>query len=196
MIRIPLKAVAALSWVILLGACVAGTPTESTPQMTFRHLAPIALQVVDIQMVTNAPIRTQPPHVAHKFPVTPSHALIRWAEDRLQIAGNSRTARFTILQADVTETKLKVDKNLSGLFKKEQSERYDAVIEASLEIFDDRGIRRAKVTSKANWSRTVREDASLADRRRVWFVIVEKLMNEFNSKMESNIQRHMTEFLL
>ena len=162
--------------------------------MTFRHLPPIALRVVDIQLVNQAKPGTIAPHVAHKMPVPPAKALTRWAEDRLQIAGNNNTARFTILAADVTENQLKIDKSVTGLFKKQQSESYDAVIEASLEIFDQRSIRKAVVSSRATRSITMAEDISINDRQRIWYELIEKLMTEFNAEMDRNIGRFMTEY--
>ncbi len=179
---------------LMLAACEARLPQSNLPEMTFRHLPPIALRVVDIQLVNSAKPGTDAPHVAHLMPVPPAKALTRWAEDRLQIAGNDNTARFTILESDVTETSLKLDKTVTGLFKKQQSERYDAIIEASLEIFDRRGIRKAVVSSRATRSVTVAEDMSINDRRRIWYEMMEKLMTEFNSEMDRNIGRYMTEY--
>ncbi len=180
--------------VMSLPACDAHLPQSNLPQMTFRHLPAIALRVVDIQLVNKANPGTNPPHVVHLMPVSPVKALTRWAEDRLQIAGNNNTARFTILESDVTETALKVDKTVTGLFKKQQSERYDAIIEASLEIFDRRGIRKAVVSSRATRSVTMPEDTSINDRRRLWYEMMEKIMAEFNSEMDRNIGRYMTEY--
>ena len=119
-----------------------------------------------------------------------------WAEDRLQLAGNKGIARFTILEAQVKETKLRTNKKMTDLFKKEVSERYDATVKARLEILDDLGNSLAVVTSQANWSQTVREDTTLTDRRRIWLEMIEKLMGRFNTEMEMTIQRYMTKYLL
>ncbi len=178
----------------LLAACAA--PSESLPDLTFKHLSPISIQVTDIQIASMTNHSTEPPNTGHRFPVPPESALMQWARDRLQLAGTRNTARFTILRADATETKLKKDEKLTGLFKQQASERYDTAVEARLEIIDEHGIQRVQVTASATWNQTVREDTTLADRRRIWLELVEKLMTQFNAEMERNIQRFMTKYVL
>jgi hypothetical protein len=179
----------------LLAACQANIPQENFPEMTFKHLAPIQLRVIDIQMASNFDRNLGAPHIAHKFPVSPEKALIKWAEGRLQIAGQKNTARFTITRADAQEIALKLDKSFKGLLRNQQSDRYDTFIEAQLEIFDEHNIRQAIVSAKAERSVTVSEATSLADRRKIWYNLVEKLMIEFNTQMqrsiESNLQRYL-----
>ena len=195
MILVILRSTLVMCTCLLLGACA--TPsTNYLPELTFRHLAPISLEVASIKMVSLGIQRTETPHVGYRFPIPPEKALKKWAEDRLQLAGNKGTARFTILEAQVTETKLRTNKKMTDLFKKEVSERYDATVKARLEILDDQGNSLALVNSQANWSQTVREDTTLADRRRIWLEMIEKLMGRFNTEMEITIQRYMTKFLL
>ena len=179
---------------LLLAACAA-PPKHNLPELTFKHLAPISLQVAEIEMLSQTNQMTEPPYVGYRFPVSPKEAITKWAEDRLQLAGNRGTARFTIIEANVTETKLKIDKAFTGLFKQEASERYDAIVEARLEILDDRGSPRAVARSRASWTKNVREDTALTDRRRIWFVLIENLMASFNARMEEAIRRYMSEFL-
>ncbi|MAF49678.1 MAG: hypothetical protein QGH73_09275 [Rhodospirillales bacterium] len=183
---------------VLLGAggCATESPFVEFPDITFRHMPVINLRVVDIQIDNKVPRNVLAPHVGHKFPVPPVKALRRWGEDRLQAAGSKGTARFTILEADAIETPLAIDQGVRATFTKEQSERYVVTVSASLEIFDENGIRRAFVKAKTERRRTVAEDITLTERRKVWFEITEKLMAEFNAEMERNIQRYMTEFAL
>ncbi len=193
MIRTHFTALMLIAAVALAGCQTPAEPEQ--PQLTFGHLPKINLSVTDIQIVNNSAQSVQAPHVAHRFPVPPVQALIRWAEDRLQSAGGAGTAKFTILKAYAVETKLKTDENLTGLFKKEISEKYDATAEASLEIFDAQGVRRAIVIAGSDWTRTIREDATLAERKQIWFEIVEKLMERFNTEMEKSVRNHMSAHL-
>lgn len=186
----------ALGLALGLAGCAVPLVVQKLPDMTFRHLAPIPLNVVDLQIVSQAAPPMAPPHMAHLMPTPPAMALKRWAEDRLTTAGRRGTARFTILKAEVTETRLPIDKSVTGLFKKQQADRYDGRIEASLEVFDDRGARRGMVTARATRSLTMAEDITLDDRRRKWFEFVEAMMADFNGAMELNITRHLVEYLL
>ena len=176
---------------VVLSACA--SPNNHLPQLTFKHLPPIKLQVADIQITSMLQSDTQAPNVGHRFPLSPEQALTMWAQDRLRIGGKRGTARFTILQADAIETKLKKDEKLTGLFKKQASEQYDTAVKARLEIIDDRGVQRAQVTASATWQQNIREDASLADRRRIWLELVEKLIGRFSSEMDRGIQRFMAD---
>ena len=45
-------------------------------------------------------------------------------------------------------------------------------------------------------TRTVREDASLHDRKRIWFEMTEALMKDFNAEMEKNIRQHLGGYLM
>ncbi len=181
--------------VVVLSSCQANLPQENFPEMTFKHLPAFQMRVIDIQLISNFERSADAPHVAHKFPVSPEKALIRWAEDRLQIAGKKNTARFTILRADAQEIPLKVDKGIGGVFKNEQSERYDTFVEAQLEIFDERNIQTVVVTARAEQSITVSEATPLADRRKIWYNLVEKLMAQFNTVIEENITKNMQSYL-
>lgn len=179
-----------------LSACVTPPPPETTPEMTFRHLEPFNLRVADIQINRELPAPAKG-DITAAMPVSPAAALTRWAEDRLIIAGTSQgTGRFTVINARVVRTDLEVERGLTAVFKKQVNQRYDAEVEAELEILDGRGIRRATVTTKAERTITVREDETVASRRRLLFEMVEKLMAEFDSEMEKNIRRHLTPWLL
>jgi hypothetical protein len=181
--------------IALLAACQANLPSEQLPDMTFKHLSLIQLRVIDIQLVSNFERSVDAPHVAHKFPVSPEKALMQWAEDRLQIAGQKNIARFTILRADAQEIPLKLDKSFKGMFKNQQSDRYDTFIEAQIEILDERNIRQASVTAKAEQSITVSEATPLTDRRKIWYNLVEKLMMKFNTAIENSIVNNFQGYL-
>ena len=180
--------------ILILPACT--STSGHLPDLTFKHLAPITLRVSEVQITSVVRNSTQSPNVGHRFPMSPEQALKRWAQDRLQVTGARGIARFTILHAEATEKKLTKDETLTGLFKQQASEQYDSTVKARLEIIDSRGIKRAQVTAGATWRQNIREDTSLADRRRIWLELVEKLITRFNSEMERSIQRFMTEYML
>jgi hypothetical protein len=116
-------------------------------------------------------------------------------DDRLKTAGAGGTARFTVIRADVHDTPLEVDKGVTGLFKKELSDKYSAVVEARLELVSADGSRRAEAAARAEREATMREDATVNERRRQLYRMVESLMADFNAEMEKNIRQHMAGFL-
>lgn len=182
--------------VLMLAGCETTIPVQELPKLTFGHLQPIALNIGDIQFVDETgAIPSGQREASHKFPVPPRNAIFSWAQARLQVAGRSDTARFVVHQARVIETPLKIDRGVGGLFKKEVSERYEAEIEASLEIYDSRSIRRAFATARATETATIREDASPNDRQRIWFAMVERLMASFDKAMDASIREHMVGYI-
>jgi hypothetical protein len=176
-----------------LSGCETSAPPDKLPEMTFRHLPPIQLLVSNIQVETQVPATTDPANVAHLFPTPPEQALRAWARDRLAARGSGGTARFIIKRADAIRSSLQTDRGVTGLFKKELSDRYEGHIEAELSVTNSDGTRRAFVEGRADHAATVREDATLAERRRLMYELVERLMTDFNTEIERNINTHMRE---
>ena len=179
-----------------LVGCASPAPTETFAEMTFRHLPPIQLLVSDVKIeATGAPV-TQAANISHLFPTPPDIAMRNWARDRLAARGASATATFTIVRADATSQKLQTDTGFTGLFKQELSDRYEVQVDAILTIVDPKTQRRGHVQAKAQHAATVREDWTLADRRRIMYELVEKTMAEFNAEMERNIRAYLRDFAI
>jgi hypothetical protein len=180
----------------ILSACQTTVNQQTFPTMTFQYLSPIKLLVSDIKLISEIKLKVEAPNVAHKIPIAPEEAVIRWAKDRLLIAGNKNIAKMVIMQANAREIKLDLDKNLMGIFKNQQSHRFEAIIEARLEILDENYFRQAFVISRAQKSITVAEATSMSDRREIWYNLIELLMTDFNLVMQKNIKEKLQNFLL
>jgi hypothetical protein len=192
--RLKTSAVALLA-ILLLAAC-AGEPEQPIPELTFAHEPPIKLNVATLDIVSAYKASTTPPHVEQKFPIPPEEALIRWAQDRLRALGRSESARYTVLNAVVTEEPLAKTGGIVGAFKNEPSERYTATVEAQLEIFDDSGRRVLLTSARATRSRSLIEGAKPEERERTWFELVEALMKDFDEAMERAIRENAEPWLL
>jgi hypothetical protein len=82
-----------------------------------------------------------------------------------------------------------------GAFTKDQSERYDAVLEAKLEIFDDSGLSIGFARAQATRSVTVSEDSSVNQRKQAWFILTEELIRDINAELEKNILTYLSAWL-
>ncbi len=180
----------------LLSACAAPPPLRQFADITFANLTPLRLSVAAVAVSSDFRPAMAPPAVDHLFPVPPARALKRWAKDRLKAAGVKGRARFVIVDAAVREVPLKTRKGVEGIFYKEQSERYEAAVEARLEIIDAMGVVRATARARATRTQTVREDASINAREAVWFEMTEALMRDFNGEMEKNIRAYLSDWLM
>ncbi len=182
--------------VVFLAACETPVATQTLPELTYGHLSKFTLDVAGIDVKAKYVPPMQAPNVEHLFATPPGKALRRWAADRLRAAGRRGRARFLILDAAVTETPLKLDKSFTGAFTKQQSRRYDATVEVSLEILDDKGFRTGFANARVMRSRTLGEDATINDRERMWFDLTEALMQDLNAEMEKNIRQYLSGYLM
>ncbi len=180
----------------VLSSCATPPPLRQFADITFANLPPLRLSVATVAVSSDYRPAMAPPAVDHLFPVPPARALRRWAKDRLKAAGPRGRARFIILDASVKEVPLKIRKGIEGIFYKEQSERYEAVIEARLEIIDAMGVVRGRARARATRTQTVREDASINARETVWFEMTEALMGDFNAEMEKNIRAYLSDWMM
>ena len=178
-----------------LAACQTPDPEPSYPELTYAHFGAIPLDVARIEVVRAYVPPAKKPNVDHLFPVKPLAAADRWVRDRLRAAGRTGVVRATIARASVVEVPLKRTKGIRGAFTKDQSERYDGLIEISIQILGNDGREKANVTSRAERSRTVAEDASPNDREKVWFEMTEAMMNDLNASLQRQINRHLRAFV-
>jgi hypothetical protein len=188
-------ALVALSAVLGLAftACETPVQVQKFPEMTFTHLAPINLDVANVEVVTRYQPPMKAPNVDHLVPTPPIKALRQWAADRLKPVGRSGTAQLVVYIASVVETPLEKKTGFQATFTKQQAQRYDFLIEASLEVADGR--RRGRAEARVTRFTTMREDASLNERDRIWFKESEAIMAAFNAEMEKNVRQYLGDWL-
>lgn len=179
-----------------LASCQVTYPKQIFPELTFQHLKSLNLNVAKIEIISSYNQPMNAPNVDHLFHTPPAAALEGWAKDRLHAVGTDGYARFTIIEASVTETRLDKKKGIIGVFTKDQSERYDAILEAKLEIFNDRSLSKGFAKAKATRSVTVSEDSSINQRKQVWFNLTEKLIGDINAELENNISIYLSRWLI
>lgn len=178
---------------LALAACETPVTVQKFPDLTYAHLPPLKLNVATIEVVAKYRPPMKAPNVDHMAPWPPIKALRQWAADRLRAVGRTGTARFVIDDASVVETELEKKTGLKATFTKQQAQRYDFRVEASIDVAD--GPRRGRAVAQATRFTTVREDASLNERDRILFKEVETLMTDFNVEMEKNVRQYLGAWL-
>jgi hypothetical protein len=176
---------------IVVAGCAAEVQKPGFPQISFAHLQPISLNVARVEVENRYVSPAARPNVEHEFPVSPAAVAMNWGRDRLRAAGASGVARVVVRRASVVEVPLKRSEGVKGLFTRDQSERYDAVIDMMAEIRDEAGNVRVTVESTAKRSRTVSENISLIEREKVWFEMTEAMMSDLNMALENQMRIHM-----
>ena len=194
-IRIPTLAKLArgalIAAVVALTACAAPPQQQTYPALTYGHHGVINLDVARIEF-TNAyqpPLRA--PNVEHSAPANPSVVMERWVRDRLRATGVTGEARVVLRDAKIVESRLAVQGGLRGAFTTEQGYRYDANIEVEIQLRDAGGVQRAFAKAQAARSRTTAEDATLAEKDKVLFDLVEATMTEINGEFEKQIRQYL-----
>ena len=179
-----------------LVGCETSVPMHRLPEMGFGHLPPIRFAASRIDVVSEYKSPMQDPYVEHLMPVSPESAVRRWSRDRLQAQGGKNSVQVVIKDGKVTETKLMVDKGISGKFTDQQAERYEANLEVVINVRDERGMVVSSAMAKANRLRSVPESVSLNDREKIWYEMVESLMKDLNQGLESSIKEYMGLYLM
>ena len=133
------------------------------------------------------------PNVEHLVPVSPGASAERWASDILRPIGQSGIAQFVITNGSVIREDLKIQKGIKGIFSIDQSKRFQAAVNVRLEIYKD----QSKSTARASASRsqTLREDASPNLQSRLWYNLVERLMESFDREMRHQINTHLKPYI-
>jgi len=179
-----------------LGACQVPPPQQTLPELSALQGRPWRLDVGRLELVSDYAPPLRDPNVEHLMPVSPSDAVQKWAQARLQPAGRSGTARLVIKDAAVVETPLNVATGVGGLFKKEQSARYDAKLSVAFQILDERGMPVAEVETTASRSRTTPEDVTLNQRDRIWFEMVDAMLSDLNAQFDPLIGQYMARWVM
>jgi len=186
-----------VSALTVLGLAGCTPPPEKIvwPEITFSHLPPLEFDVAEIKIETPYHEPIDPPHVGEQFPVSPSRAALRWAEDRLRAVGTRGTVTVTIQESSAVETELEASSGLKGLLTKEQTEKYLVLIAMEIKALDPVGPRSASASTRTKKSNTVREDATVQEREEVWYKLTEDAMKDFDAGMTRQVKATLGSFL-
>jgi hypothetical protein len=179
----------------LVAGCATEVEKPGSPRISFAHLQPISLNVARIEVENRYVSPATRPNVEHEFPVSPAAVASNWGRDRLRAVGQTGTARVIVRRASVIEVPLKRSTGVKGAFTRDQSERYDAIIDMKVELRDGNGNVRVTAESTAKRSQSVSENVSLNDREKVWFTLTESMMADLNTALENQIRIHMKEWI-
>jgi hypothetical protein len=181
---------------LLLAGCGAvNPPAGRLPEMTFRNLPPIQLNVGRIEVVSQYTPPGAAPHIEFDMPVAPENAIKRWVQDRLQPVGRSGTLRVVIRDAEATEVALKTDQGFTGMFKKEQAARVEMKVDVALQILDERQFPVAEVSNRAFITRTTPEGLKLNEHDKILYDMVEALMRDYNDGIDPSIHQTLAPWI-
>ena len=180
----------------LLTACAPSAELPDPIGLAYLENKPLRLNVARVEVIKKYQSSSTPPHVENNFPVPPVAMIQQWVQDRLLPVGKCGYATVTIEDASVIETSLQGTPGFKGMFTVDQSERYDASMSVKIEIFDDLGNLKNFAYARTKGSRTVGENLTLGQRRKVWIIMMEKIMNSLDAELDLNVRSYLKEYVL
>lgn len=181
---------------LFLFACTSTKDTDAVPlrysEPRFQTKAPIELNVEKVDILSEFVPSFTRPNVEHLFPVSIEKTAKIWAEDRLKADGfsSNRIAEYIIKDASVTE---EVEK--SEDFLQKDRLKYRANLSVLLKITDKGNQAIAETTIDAWRELKLPVDTSIAEKEKYWNEMVRKLFDEFNRRMEQNINEYLNMYV-
>ena len=181
---------------LFLFACSTTSDIDAVPlrysEPRFQTMAPIDLDVEKVEVVSEFIPSFTRPNVEHLFPVSIEKSAKLWAEDRLKADGfsSNRVAEFIIKDASVTE---EIEKS-EELLQKDRL-KYRANLSVVLKITDKSNLAAAETTISAWRELRIPVDTKIADKEKYWNDMVYKLFDEFNQRMEKNINEYLNMYV-
>lgn len=179
----------------LLTACVPTAEMPAPVGLAYLANKPLHLNVARVEVIKKYQSSSIPPHVENDFPIPPVAMIQQWVQDRLLPVGKTGHAVVTIEEASVIETSLKGTPGFKGLFIVDQSEQYDANMSVKIEIFDDLDNLKGFAYARTKGSRTVGENLTLGQRRKVWIIMMEKIMNSLDGELDLNVKAYLKDYV-
>lgn len=181
-----------------LTACTETYVPHPKPDITFSG-TPYTLDVNTINFIEEYQSSDRPPHVEKLAAINPAEMVRKWKDARLKAAGTgSAYAEVVVKDAGIVKKHLPKQKTgLEGYFTNEQTEEYDGSLAVEIKIYDGkRNLPVAKVAATSQSSRTVAENASVADREKTYNAISEDLIRLLEKELDRNIREHFAKYLL
>ena len=181
--------------VFTVASCSLNSPKVAYQDIVYSSFASYSLDVGSLEIVETYEPPLVPPYVEHLVPISPGEALRRWASHTLRPVGESGTVRVTISKASMVGQHLDVDQDFKSIFTREQAGKYTASIEITIDILDERRISRAYANAEAEASATIFEDATLAERDKILFELINTLLQTVQSSISPGIEKFLFPYL-
>ena len=158
----------------------------------FQNVPPIELNVNKIDIISEFTPSFTRPNVEHLFPVSIEKTAKLWGQDRLKAAvfSSPRIAEVIIKDASVTEE----IEEATQIFEQDKV-KYSARLVVSVKISDPESMSHASTDVEAWRSLTIPANTDIVKKEEYWNSMVEKLFNDFNERMTTEIHQNLNAFV-
>lgn len=181
---------------LLLAACQPAPQSTNLAPISFASSAPMRINVARVNVVEEYQPTFKRPNVEHEFATSPAQGVRAWANQRVQAVGQSGSLEIIIQDASVRETLLPKTEGFRGFVTDDQSERYDASLKVVIKLYDGIDpLSRADANVIATRSQTINEEATIADRERLWHDMTRDMLTAFDKEAEIQMRHHFRNYL-
>ncbi len=181
---------------LILSACstLFGTSDDVSKynEPRYQNETPIELNVNKIDIISEFTPSFTRPNVEHLLPVSIEKTAKLWGQDRLKAADFSspKIAEVIIKDASVTE---EIEEG-SQIFEQDKV-KYSARLVVSVKVSDPTSMSQASTDVEAWRSLTIPASTDIVKKEEYWNSMVEKLFNDFNERMTSEINQNLNAFI-
>ena len=171
--------------VLLVAACAAPPQGPVFEPVAFRDRAPYLLDVARVHIV-ETPTHVRGGDISERLETPPVEAARAWARDRLQASGQTdRVLRYTIRRATIVETQLPRTGGVTGVFRVDQGQRFDVVLDVQVDVVDGTGRTLSSIEGRAERFATAPENLTYTERRLLWHRLVRDAANDLDRELTS-----------
>lgn len=193
----PLKILFCIMMGLVLARCQQTALSSPLTPPGFTEKPALTLNVASIDIVEEYQPTFHAPYVEHLFSTTPAQGIRIWANDRLRASGTAGRLEIIIHDASVKEVPLPRTQGLKGFFTSDQSERYDGRIQVSMRLYDGvKVMSAAEVEAEITQSRSIGEDATLAERERLFNELNKEMLARMDQELEQNMRQYFGSYLM
>lgn len=129
--------------------------------------------------------------------VSLAETMHKWSDERLVAVGSENVLEVHITDADIAKKDVPKQKTgVEGFFTKEQTESYEGKLSVELKLYTpERSLPMAHAEISAEASRSLREDANVEDRKRIYRAMTAELMKQMDEALDRNIRQYFSAYL-
>ncbi|MEQ5778312.1 hypothetical protein J4E05_22505 [Thalassospira sp. NFXS8] len=179
----------------MMTAACSSAPVQTYPDVTWRHLQPIAFSAGPVEKVAayGVPAAND---LQPDLPFNLGRMAMNWPDDRLQTVGTNDILRYSVTDAEITTANLKTKSGITGMFTDDQSQKVDLKVGAKLELMSEDGTPKGEVAAVVERSRTLSESMSVAEREKAIYNETAALLMDLDRELDKQIHKNLARYVL
>lgn len=181
-----------LGFVSFLAACTSSAPEgKPMPELTFQHVKPLPVKAASLDIENNYDPATDPRDVSSSFPTPPDIALRRYAENRIQPAGEQGTLKFVIEDVHIYHSLVQPGGKLTTWMGMNRKDLYEVDMKIRMFMVDSEGKEGTHSVLNMRRSIAIPHGYSVSEKEHEKFKFLEMLMDDVDSAVTKTLAEKM-----